>query len=179
MALMLFHAARVEARLDHRGNVLLMEEQDRTKWDQALIPQRAKTFLADRSAQGSVVSTYHLEAGIALQHCAAKSYVDTDWRSILRLYDALLTAHRSPVYLLNRAIVIAQIDGPRAGIKALDDANQAGALNRYHLFDATLGEFYRRDGDFPKARMHLELARQKTDSPFDREIIDQRLAKCL
>ena len=176
MALMLFHAARLDARLDHHGSVLLMEEQDRTKWDQSLINQ-AKGFL-DRSAQGTVISPYHLEAGIALYHCSARSYADTDWRAILRLYDALLSLHRSPVYLLNRAIVIAQIDGPRAGISALDEANQAAALCKYHLYDATLGELHRRAGDFKKARQHLEAARQKTDSPFDREIIDRRLAGC-
>jgi RNA polymerase sigma-70 factor (ECF subfamily) len=176
MALMLFHAARLDARLDHQGSVLLMEEQDRTRWDHSLI-QRAKGYL-DRSAQGVVISPYHLEAGIACHHCSAQSYADTDWHAILRLYDALLSLHRSPVYLLNRAIVIAQIEGPHAGICALDDANQAAALSKYHLFDATLGELHRRAGDFKKARQHLEAARQKTDSPFDREIIDRRLAKC-
>jgi RNA polymerase sigma factor (sigma-70 family) len=176
MALMLFHAARLEARLDHQGSVLLMEEQDRTKWDQSLI-YRAREFL-DLSAKGTFISPYHLEAGIALHHCSAKNYADTDWRAILRLYDALLTVHRSPIYLLNRAIVIAQIDGPRAGIQALDEANRDAALNHYHLFDATLGELYRRVGDFEKARHHLSAARQKTDSPFDHEIIDRRLAKC-
>ena len=173
---MLFHAARLDARLDHQGSVLLMEEQDRTKWDQSLI-LRAKAFL-DRSAQGTVISPYHLEAGIALHHCSAKNYADTDWRAILRLYDALLSMHRSPVYLLNRAIVIAQIDGPPAGIRALDEANQSAALGHYHLFDATLGELYRRAGDFARARQHLEAARLKTESPFDHEIIDRRLRGC-
>lgn len=177
MALMLFHAARLEARLDHQGYVLLLEDQDRSKWDRSLI-QQAKHHL-DRSATGTVISPYHLEAGIALHHCTAKNYAETDWQAILRLYDALLTQHRSPVYLLNRAIVIAQIDGPHAGIAALEEANEAEALNRYHLFDATLGELYRRAGEPEKARQHLEAARRKTDSPFDHEIIDRRLAKCL
>jgi RNA polymerase sigma-70 factor (ECF subfamily) len=176
MALMLLHAARLEARLDQRGSILLMEEQDRDKWDAQLI-QRGKEFL-DQSARGNVVSRFHLEAAIAWHHCAAKSYADTDWPAILRLYDALLTIHRSPVYLLNRAIVIAQIDGPSAGIRALDEAGQDSALKRYHLFDATLGELYRRAGDLPRARQHFEAARQKTRSSFDREIIDRRLAQC-
>jgi RNA polymerase sigma-70 factor (ECF subfamily) len=176
MALMLFHAARLDARLDHRGAVLLMEEQDRDKWDRRLI-RRAQEFL-DQSAEGTVISPFHLEAGIAYHHCTAKSYAETDWPAILRLYDALLTIHRSPVYLLNRAIVVAQIDGPRAGIRALDEAGDDPALRRYHLFDATLGEFYRRAGDLTRARRHLEAARQKTNSPFDRELIDRRLSAC-
>jgi RNA polymerase sigma-70 factor (ECF subfamily) len=176
MALMLFHAARLEARLDRRGTVLLLEEQDRGKWDQRLI-QRAQEFLA-QSAEGTVLSAFHLEAAIACHHCTAKSYAETDWPAILRLYDALLMLHRSPVYLLNRAIVVAQIDGPHAGIRALDEAGQDPALRHYHLFDATLGELYRRAGDLPRARRHLEAARQKTNSPFDRQLIDRRLAQC-
>jgi RNA polymerase sigma-70 factor (ECF subfamily) len=177
MALMLFHAARLEARLDDQGCVLLMEDQDRTKWDQRLI-ERAKQFL-DQSAEGTTVSTFHLEAGIALLHCSSESYAETDWRAILRLYDAMVTIHRSPVYLLNRAIVVAEIEGPRAGIRALDEAGKNMALQRYHLLDATRGEFYRRAGNFDLARQYLESGREKTTSPHDRAIIDRRLSKCL
>jgi RNA polymerase sigma-70 factor (ECF subfamily) len=177
MALMLFHAARLESRLDQRGSVLLLEEQDRGRWDQRLI-QLAQEFLA-QSAEGTVISTFHLEAAIAYHHCTAKSLAETDWPAILRLYDALLTLQRSPVYLLNRAIVVAQIEGPRAGIRALDEAGQDPALRHYHLFDATLGELYRCAGDVARARQHFEAARRKTTSPFDRELLDRRLAQCL
>ncbi len=176
MALMLFHAARLEGRLDMKGSLLLMEEQDRSRWDRSLIVS-AKSYL-DRSAQGTVISPYHLEAGIAMHHCLAASYDETDWPAILRLYDALLSLHRSPVYLLNRAIVIAQIDGPRAGIQALTALEPAAAFAHYHLYDAALGELYRRAGDFSRARQHLEMARRKTDSIFEHEIIDRRLARC-
>jgi RNA polymerase sigma-70 factor (ECF subfamily) len=176
LALMLFHAARLDARLDHHGSLLLMEEQDRGKWDRGLIG-RAKEYL-DASAEGTVVSSFHLEAGIAYLHCAAPGYAQTDWPAILRMYDALLTIQRSPVYLLNRAIVVAQIDGPQAGIAALEEAGLDPALRHYHLFDATLGELYRRAGDLTRARRHLVAARQKTNSPFDRELLDRRLAQC-
>src|SRR6516225_7077817 len=142
MALMLFHAARLEARLDQRGSLLLMEEQDRDKWDHRLI-RRAQEFL-DQSAEGTVISSFHLEAAIACHHCTARSFAETDWPAILRLYDALLRQQSSPVYLLNRAIVVAQIEGPQAGIRVLEEAGQDPALRHYHLFDATLGEFYRR-----------------------------------
>jgi RNA polymerase sigma-70 factor (ECF subfamily) len=176
MALMLFHAARLDARLDHRGSILLLEEQDRSKWDRRLI-QRAADFL-DQAAEGQVVSPYHLEAGIAFLHCSARSYAETDWPAILRLYDALINLHRSPIYLLNRAIVVAQIEGPQAGIAALEEAGNDQAFRHYHLLDATKGEFYRRAGDAVQARQCLEAARQKTHSPSDREIIDRRIAKC-
>ena len=177
MALMLFHAARLDARLDRRGSLLLMEEQDRGQWDHRLI-RRAQEFL-DLSAEGTVVSPFHLEAAIACHHCTAKSYAETDWSAILRLYDALLTIHRSPMYLLNRAIVVAEIDGPRAGIRALDEAGDDPALRRYHLFDATLGEFYRRAGDPARARQCLQAARRKTNSSFDHDLIDRRLSQCM
>jgi RNA polymerase sigma-70 factor (ECF subfamily) len=176
MALMLFHAARLEARIDHHGCVLLMEDQDRSKWDRRLI-KRAREFL-DQSAEGTAISPFHLEAGIALYHCSARSYGETDWPAILRLYDALLAIHRSPVYLLNRAIVVAEIEGPGAGIRALDEAGKDESLRRYHLYDATLGELYRRAGDLQRARKHLEEARKKTTSPSDHEIINRRLAQC-
>jgi RNA polymerase sigma-70 factor (ECF subfamily) len=176
MALMLFHAARLDARLDQSGSFLLMEEQDRMKWDQRLI-RRAQEFL-DESAEGTLVSPYHLEAGIAFHHCTSKSYTDTNWPAILRLYDALLTMHRSPVYLLNRAIVVAQIEGPQAGIRALDEAKQDASLRRYHLFDATLGALYLCAGNLSRAQEHLEAARQKTSSPFDHQVIDRRLVEC-
>jgi RNA polymerase sigma-70 factor (ECF subfamily) len=98
--------------------------------------------------------------------------------TILQLYDALLTLHRSPVYVLNRAIVVAEIEGPRHGISALGSAGHDPALRDYHLFDATLGELHRRAGDLAGARRHLNVARQKASSRFDREVIDRRLAMC-
>jgi RNA polymerase sigma factor (sigma-70 family) len=177
MALMLFHGARLDARLDRHGAILLMEDQDRGQWDQRLIC-RAQEFL-DKSARGIVISPFHLEAAIACHHCTAGSFAETDWPAILKLYDALLTIHRSPVYLLNRAIVVAQIDGPRAGIRALDEAGGTPALRHYHLFDATMGELYRRAGDLAQAREHFLAARQKTRSQFDRELIDRRLEQCV
>ncbi len=176
MALMLFHGARFDARHDDRGSLLLMQDQDRTKWDRRLI-ERAKEFL-DSAAEGTVVSTFHLEAGIALLHCSAPSYSETNWPEILILYDALLAIHRSPVYLLNRAIVVAEIEGPDAGIRALDEASEDPSLRHYHLLDATLGEFYRRIGDFDQAVKHLNAAREATASLHDRAIIDRRLSMC-
>jgi RNA polymerase sigma-70 factor (ECF subfamily) len=176
MALMLFHAARLESRLDQAGSVLLLEEQDRGRWDRRLI-RRAQEFLA-RSAEGAVVSAFHLEAAIACHHCTARSLAETDWPAILRLYDALLTLQDSPVYLLNRAIVVARIEGPRAGIRLLEEAGRDSALRHYHLFDATLGELYRWGGDPARARQHFEAAWRKTTSSSDRELIDRRLAQC-
>jgi RNA polymerase sigma factor (sigma-70 family) len=177
MALMLFHAARLGARLDQRGAVFLLEDQDRSQWDHRLIG-RAREYL-DQSAEGTIVSPYHLEAGIAYLHCTAKSYAETDWPAILRLYDALLTIHRSPVYVLNRAIVVAQIEGPEPAFAPWTKPALTRHFGHYHLVDATLGEFHRRAGNLVRARQHLEAAQQNTTSPFDRELIGRRLAQCL
>jgi predicted RNA polymerase sigma factor len=167
----------LNARLDRHGAILLMEDQDRGQWDRRLIG-RAVEFL-DRSAAGTVLSTYHLEAAIAFHHCTAASFVETDWLAILKLYDALLACHRSPVYVLNRAIVIAQLKGPLAGIRALDEANADDSLRHYHLFDAALGEFYRRAGDLARACEHFQAARRKTKSAPERELIDRRIEQCM
>ena len=177
MALMLFHAARLDARLDERGAILLMEEQDRSRWDQRLI-RRAQEFL-HLSAEGTAVSPFHLEAAIACHHGTAPSYAETNWPAILGLYDALIRLQRSPLYLLNRAIVVAQIEGPDEGLRALDEIGQDPTLRQYHFFDATLGELYRRAGDLDRARQHFTVARQKTNSCFDHELIDRRLAMCV
>jgi RNA polymerase sigma factor (sigma-70 family) len=176
MALMLFHAARLDARLDQCGAILLMEEQDRGKWDRRLI-RRAQEFL-NASAAGTVISQFHLEAAIACHHCTALSYAETNWPAILRLYDALLTIHRSPVYLLNRAIVVAEIEGPHAGLRALLEGGEELALGQYYRYDATLGEFYRRAGKLDEARQYLEAAKRKTRSRHDRAVIERRLTKC-
>ncbi len=176
MGLMLFHAARFDSRIDGAGSFLLIDEQDRTRWDRALI-ERAREFL-DAAAVGRAVSTFHLQAGIAALHCAAPSYAQTDWHAILRLYDALVAIDPSPVYVLSRAVVVAEIDGPLAAIRALESVASDPALRRYHLLDATLGELYRRAGDLDRARACFAEARTKTTSKFDHELLDRRLAVC-
>jgi RNA polymerase sigma-70 factor (ECF subfamily) len=176
MALMLFHAARLDARLDQNGCLLLLEEQDRSRWDHALIKQAAD-FLT-RSARGEAVTCYHLEAGIALYHCKARSFADTDWPTILRHYDLLLRLQRSPIYLLNRAIALAQVEGPQAGIHAMAEIRDHPQLQGYHLLDATLGELHRRAGDLPRAAEHFRAAWHKTRSGQDRQLLERRLRMC-
>ncbi len=176
LALMLFHAARFYARTGAGGEMLLLEEQDRGKWDRALI-ERARQFL-DRASEGTRVSTYHLEAGIALIHCTAVSFDQTDWRAILKIYDVLVHRDRSPICLLNRAVAVAHLDGWPAGISELESLAGQPALANYPLYDGLLGELYRRAGDFVRARKHLLRARERTGSAFERELLDRRLAMC-
>jgi RNA polymerase sigma-70 factor (ECF subfamily) len=177
LALMLFHAARFDARTDEEGKLLLLEDQDRTKWSQPLIA-RARDFL-DQSAQGKTISLFHLEAGIALLHCTAASFAETNWRAILELYDALVRLRPSPIYKLNRAIVLAHLDGPVASIGAIQALVGDPLLRDYHFVDATLGELYRRAGDMARAREHLERARNSAHSAPERELLARRLALCV
>jgi RNA polymerase sigma-70 factor (ECF subfamily) len=177
LALMLFHGARFAARTDAHGRLLLLEDQDRARWDRQLIA-RARHFL-DLSAEGQTVSTFHLEAGIAFLHCQAVSFARTDWRAILRLYDVLVAREPSPIYRLNRAIALAHLEGPAQGIKAIEPLAHDPSLRHYYLLDATLGELYRRSGELGRAREHLGRARDATPSPAERELLGRRLAACV
>ncbi len=176
LALMLFHAARLSGRTDTDGRILLLEDQDRTQWDARLIAA-ARRYL-DHSATGQTITTYHLEAGIALHHCAATSFAATDWKALLQLYDGLLRIHPSPVYRLNRAIVICHVRGPASAIQELQSMD-SGPLQTYYLWDATLGELYRRLGELELARHHLEQAKIKTQSLSEQELLARRIAACV
>jgi RNA polymerase sigma-70 factor (ECF subfamily) len=176
LALMLFHAARFDARTDAQGRLLLLEDQDRSRWDRKLIA-RAIYYL-DRSAEGTSVSTNHLEAGIARLHCTAASFAETDWRAILKLYDVLLRMQPSPIYQLNRAIALAHLEGPATGIRLLESLAGDPLMRHYYLVDATLGELYRRAGDLVRARGYLERARDATQSAPERDLLDRRIAAC-
>lgn len=176
LALMLFHAARFEARTDAQGRLLLLEEQDRGQWDHGLIEQ-ARHYL-DLSAEGRQVTKYHLEAGIANLHCAAPSFAATDWAAILRFYNLLLRIDPSPICRLNRAIVIAHLEGPRKGLATLQPLVGDPGLKHYPLLEATLGELHRRAGELPAAQAHFQKALGMSQSEPDRELLRRKLARC-
>ncbi|HUC99411.1 MAG TPA: sigma-70 family RNA polymerase sigma factor [Candidatus Polarisedimenticolaceae bacterium] len=139
LALMLLNGARLKARLDQDGNILRLKEQTRSSWDQAMIARGL--FHLMQSIAGEEISEYHLQAGIAACHCAAKDYESTDWSQILSLYDRLVEMNDSPVILLNRAVALANVHGPRAGIEAVQAIQNRQELNSYYLLYAVLGEF--------------------------------------
>jgi RNA polymerase sigma-70 factor (ECF subfamily) len=176
LALMLFHAARFDSRTDDRGSLMLLEDQDRTRWDSKLLA-RARYYL-DHSAEGRRVSLYHLEAGIAMLHCSAARFDQINWRAILNLYDALVQLKPSPIYQLNRAIVLAHLEGPEAGIRVVESLVNEPLMRNYYFVDATLGELYRRAGDLTRAREHVARARDATHSAPERELLRRRLTAC-
>ncbi len=123
VALMLLNAARLPARTDSEGNILRLDEQDRSTWNQPMIARGMQHL--SMSAAGNALTSYHLQAAIAACHCAAADYESTDWRKILSLYDRLLELDNSPVIALNRAVAVANVHGPQAGIDAVAEIHKA------------------------------------------------------
>ncbi len=175
LALMCFHAARLRARLDDAGCLVLLEAQERGRWDPDLI--RRGVELLERAAEGNAVSEFHLEAAIAAKHCLAARYDETDWRGILGLYDLLLEVKPTPIVALNRAIALGQVDGPEAALAALLAIPRAG-LAGYPFFAAALGEMHRRAGRREEAAEQYRTAIAQARSPAEAEVFRQRLASC-
>jgi RNA polymerase sigma-70 factor (ECF subfamily) len=173
VALICFHAARFDARLDGMGGLLLLEEQDRGRWDRELI-ERGLAHLA-RSARGEAPSRYHVEAGIAAEHCLAPSYARTNWEQIVRLYEVLERIAPSPLNVLNGAIALAEWKGPDAGLAALETIEVPGWLVGYYLWDATLGELHRRRGDRERALAHTRRALAAAPTNPERALLERRL----
>lgn len=176
MALMCFHAARFDARLDAGGNLLTLKSQDRSLWNKDLI-QEGFRYLA-RSASGEEITEIHLEAGIAAAHCAADRYEKTDWVGIVRLYDRLIEIKPSPIVALNRAIALSEVRGPLAALAVLQAIPQKGVLKAYYLFPATLGELHFQLGEFEEASRHLERAIALTSSRAEKQFLRRKLQTC-
>jgi len=173
VALMLLNAARLPARTDSEGNILRLKEQDRSTWNHAMIA-RSMHHLSE-SATGDELSAYHLQAGIAACHCAAADYESTDWSKILLLYDRLLELDDSPVIALNRAVAVANVHGPQAGIGAVEAISNNRHLKSYYLFYAVLGEFEKQLNNFPAAIENFRRALELTELTSEQAFLSKRL----
>jgi len=176
LALMLFNAARLAAREDDRGNLLRLEEQDRTRWDQAMIA-RGMSHLRE-SAAGGVVSEYHLQAGIAACHATAKDYQSTDWARILSLYDRLMEFDDSPVVALNRAVAVANVHGAKTGLEAVRAIRAGKKLDSYYLLYAVIGELEMRLNNREAAAQEFRKAFELTETKSERAFLLKRLRDC-
>jgi RNA polymerase sigma factor (sigma-70 family) len=172
-ALMHLHAARLPARIDERGNLVPLAQQDRASWDRALIARG--NDLLERSATGRDLSEYHVEAAIAWLHSSAATPSDTDWNRLLWLYDILMRIRPSPVIALNRAIAIAQLDGAESGIAAIHAIPSSEQLASYPFLPATLGELELRAGRVERARRHFEAAAALARNPMERRFLNLRV----
>ncbi len=172
LALMHFHASRLDARIDDAGGLLLLDEQDRSRWDRALV----LAGLEHLARSAGAISTYHLEASIAAEHALSPSFAETNWERIVRLYETLERLAPSPLTTLHRAIALAHWKGTDAGLELLEGLRPPPWLLVYYLWDATLGELYRRRGDTARAIAHLDRALESAPTRAERDLIARRRA---
>ena len=172
-AMMHLHAARLPARLDEAGDLSALADQNRSRWDVSLIARGLA--LLERSAAGPQVTSYHLEAAIAAAHASATSLDDTDWPSIVSLYDRLMVVAPSPVVALNRAIAVAQRDGAERGLAELLAISGRERLDNYPFYPAAVGELELRLGRPAAAREHFSTALTLARNPTERRFLERRL----
>jgi RNA polymerase sigma-70 factor (ECF subfamily) len=174
LALMILHEARRPARSDPNGDLIPLEEQDRTLWKQQLIATGSRH--AQEAWQKEPIGPYCVQAAIAALHCDATSVASTDWQQIVGLYELLLNMRPSPVIELNRAIAIAMRDGPKHGLLLVDQLIEAGQLSSYHLLYATRADLCRRLGQLDDARQAYQQALTLTQQEPERRFLSKRLA---
>lgn len=175
LALLLLHESRSAARTDSRGDLIPLEEQDRTLWDRELIAEGID--LVRKSVMSGRLGSYVIQAAIAMVHAAADSVETTNWNLIIGYYDMLSKLQDSPVVALNRAIAMGMRDGPRAGLTIVQDLLGTGVMSDYHFAHAVRADLARRAGFLDEARdayrRAIELARQEPE----RRYLERRLAQ--
>jgi RNA polymerase sigma-70 factor (ECF subfamily) len=172
LALMLLHDSRREARLDGVGDLVLLEEQDRRRWDHRQIAEALP--LVEEALRGGP-GPFALQAAIAALHCQAARAEDTDWPQIVRLYDLLERVQPSPIVSLNRAAAIAMADGPRPALALIDALAADGDLDRYHLLHATRADLLRRVGSSEEAAKSYARALTLVTNDSERRFLERRL----
>ncbi len=175
-ALMLLHAARLPARTDDAGDLLTLEDQDRSRWDRALIA--AGIAALAYAAHGETLTAYHLQAGIAACHTDAPTYAATDWPRILAYYDELTRIAPSPVVALNRAVALAMVVGPHAGLAEIERVRALPGMAAYALFHATLATFRARTGDRAGAHAAYTAALALAGTDPERRFLARKRAAC-
>jgi RNA polymerase sigma-70 factor (ECF subfamily) len=175
MALMCFHASRTESRLSTAGEIILLQDQDRRKWDRQLIV--SGNGYMERAAFGNSISRYHLEAAIAFEHCIAESYAQTNWERILEYYDWLCEMAPSAITALNRAVVVMQVHGPLAALEELEQITDRRKLASFYLYNSLLGELHARLHYHAEARQYFEAAIAQTQSETEKRILRNKISK--
>jgi RNA polymerase sigma-70 factor (ECF subfamily) len=175
-ALMSLNAARLPSRLDEKGELMSLFDQDRSQWDKGLIQEGLR--LLTLAAQGPEISPYHLEAALAAVHARAERHEDTDWAEIVWLYDMLAAIRPDPIVALNRAIAVAQRDGPERGLAEIRAIGKTERFADYPFFPAALGELELRRGDRVAARAHFRAAQALARNPAERRFYARRLGTC-
>ena len=193
LALMLLHDSRRNARSDDEGNLIVLEEQDRERWNKEQIREalpmvdEAMDVISNvATAQATLAPTrigiyermpgpFALQAAIAAEHCKAARAEDTDWSQIVRLYERLQSIQPSPVVALNRAVAVAMADGPARGLKLVEEVAASGELDNYHLLHATRADLFRRTGANAKAAASYKRALELVTNESERRFLEGRL----
>lgn len=171
LALMILQHSRRNERTDASGRIVLMEHQDRSRWDRVAISEGIALIRQAETLGGG--GPYFLQASIAGQHATAPSWEMTDWPAIVALYDRLYPISLSPVVALNRAVALAYAVGPEAGLTATEGLGED--LDGYHIFHASRGEILRRAGRLDEARAELERAVDLAANPAEQRLLSERL----
>jgi RNA polymerase sigma-70 factor (ECF subfamily) len=175
-ALMHLHAARLPARVDDNGEMLALDDQDRSKWDRAHIARGVE--LLEASAAGNALSELHVEAAIAAAHAHAPSVDETRWDAIVDLYDVLYRMKPTPIVALNRAIAVGRRDGAEAGLDALRSIEGRERLHEYPFYAAAIGELELRAGHRDAARASFEQAAAKARTSAERKFLERKVHAC-
>lgn len=176
LALMCFHVARFEARVDNRGAIILFEDQDRSLWNQELI-QSGMVFFK-KAIGDKKLTSYHIEARIAAEHCLSKSFAETNWQCIYEQYKLLYKLKANPVIKLNIAIIESKMSSIEQSLKKLDELSNDKALQSYHLLPATQGILYMKLNQPQKAIGYLEKAIKLNPSASEIDFLSQKIAVC-
>lgn len=172
LALMMLHHARRDARLDPAGDLVVLEEQDRSLWNRREIDEALRLI---EEAQGSQAGPFALQAAIVAVHCRAARPEDTDWREIVRLYDQLERVEPSPIISLNRAVAVAMLEGPQSGLTLIDDLSAGNHLENYHLLHAARADLLRRLGSSAEAAKSYKRALALVTNDRERRYLERRL----
>src|ERR1041385_4016222 len=172
LALMLLHDARRDARLNEAGDLVVLEEQNRTRWNQAQIDEAIPLV---REAFRGEVGAFTVQAAISAQHCQAARAEDTNWPQIVLLYDLLERIQPSPIVSLNRAVALAMAQGPEPALKIIDKLAEGSDLENYHLLHATRADMLRRMGSYEDAAKSYGRALELATNESERRFLERRL----
>jgi RNA polymerase sigma-70 factor (ECF subfamily) len=174
LSLMCFQASRFESRIGDDNTIIMLQQQDRSKWDRELIGMGYHYF--NLSSTGDQLSVYHIESAIAAEHCLAPDFESTNWKMLMKLYDYLLLSKPVPIVQLNRAIVLAEVTDVHTAIDNIFDIpGIAALLEQQHNYAAVLGELYIKAGNFSEARRLLEQAQRLTPLLAEKKRIRHKL----
>jgi RNA polymerase sigma factor (sigma-70 family) len=176
MALICFHSARNESRLTAEGEIILLPYQDRSKWNFDLIALGNEYM--DKAASGNEISSYHLEAAIAFEHCTAYSFSQTNWKRILELYELLCKVSASPISALNKIVALMQVHGAKKALEALEHISDRKKLESFYLYHSLLGEIHSRLKHPVEAKKSFETAIKLTQSEAEKKMLEDKISVC-